>query len=67
MIRLMCDMVEKGDVDGWGDTNELTYVGGDGSSRYEWKYVKKKCAYAIKQLAKGDVETIDLMKLNFKC
>ena len=42
VIRLMCDMVEKGDVDGWGDTNELTYVGGDGSSRYEWKYVKKK-------------------------
>ena len=56
MIRLMCDMVEKGDVDGWGDTNELTYVGGDGSSRYEWKYVKKKCTYVIKQLAKATLK-----------
>ena len=63
----MCDMVEKGDVDGWGDTNELTYVGGDGSSRYEWKYVKKKMHICHKTVSKSDVETIDLMKLNFKC
>ena len=41
VIWLVCDMVEKRDVDGWADTNELTYVGGDGGSRYEWRYVKK--------------------------
>ena len=39
----------------------------DGSSRYEWKYVKKKMHICHKTVSKSDVETIDLMKLNFKC